>query len=101
MELDKEMWGQAVPDLEDLRDAYEVILDKTVPLPDEDSIRSGIIDILCRGLVTSLPSWVVSFIHTSMVVFSQYVVWPLVIYSYKMGYKRALEDRGDAERIWE
>ncbi len=93
MELDKEMWGSAIPDLEEFRDAYEVILDKSIPLPDEDSIRSGVIDIMSRGLVISLPSWVVSFIHTSMVVFSQYVVWPLVIYGYKMGYKKALENR--------
>ncbi len=92
MELDKEMWGQAIPDLENFRDAYEVILDNSIPLPDEDSIRNGVVDIISRGLVISLPSWVVSFIYTSMVVFSQYVVWPLVIYGYKMGYKKALED---------
>ncbi len=94
MEFDKELWGQVIPDIKETEDdSSQVLFDSSIPMPDEDSIRGGMVTIISRGLISSLPALVVEVINANILLFSNLFVWPLVIYSFKKGYKKALEDQ--------
>lgn len=103
MEFDSKLWETALPDVEvteenscqALRNAYEVLFDNSIPMPKEDSIRAGAISIISAGLVFSLPASTIESINANIHLFGDMFVWPLIIYSFKKGYKKAVEDRAE------
>ncbi len=96
MELDKELWGTAIPDvkIDTEDDSIATLFDESLPMPEEDSIRLGMISIISAGMLFSLPRPVIDAIHVNIVSFGNTLIWPLVLYAFKKGYKKAIEDKG-------